>query len=133
MRVVVDTNVLVSGIINPHGLPGRVIDLVVSQAVTLLCDDRILSEYREVLLRPVFAFNRSDVEALLAWIDFTGERVTTGPVEVKLPDPTDLPFLEVAMAGLADALVTGNAKHFTPLRGRHGVSVVSPAQFIRLL
>jgi predicted nucleic acid-binding protein len=107
-----------------------VLDLIASQTVTLLCDDRILSEYREVLVRPAFAFNKADVEALLDFIDFASEHITGRPIDVKLPDPGDLPFLEVAIAGAADALVTGNSKHFKPVRGRHAVSVVSPAEFI---
>jgi uncharacterized protein len=131
--VVFVANPDLSGIINPHGFPGRVLDLIASQAVTLLCDDRILSEYHEVLVRPLFAFNKTDVEALLDFIDFASEHITGKPIDVKLPDPSDLPCLEVAIAGAADDLVTGNSKHFKPVRGRHVVSVVSPAEFIGLL
>jgi hypothetical protein len=46
---------------------------------------------------------------------------------------TCLPFLEVAAAGSADALVTGNLKHFKPARGRHGVSILPPAELLRLI
>ncbi|HWG49274.1 MAG TPA: putative toxin-antitoxin system toxin component, PIN family [Candidatus Acidoferrales bacterium] len=132
MRVVIDTNVLVSGIINPHGPPGRVIDFVVSLILTPLYDDRILSEYRDVLLRPVFGFRRNDVYALLDFVEFAGEHITAGPVSVVLSDPSDLPFVEVAIAGSADALVTGNTKHFTPAR-RHGVSLLTPAALLNLM
>jgi uncharacterized protein len=133
MRVVVDTNVLVSGIFNPHGSPGRVIDSIVSHGLAVLYDDRILSEYREVLLRPLFSFRKSDVDTLLAFIEFAGEYVTAGAVNVRLPDPTDLPFLEVAISGSADALVTGNQRHFKPVGGRHAVSILSPAELLRLI
>jgi putative PIN family toxin of toxin-antitoxin system len=132
MRVVIDTNVLVSGIINPHGPPGRVVDSIVSLVLTPLYDDRILSEYRDVLLRPIFGFRRNDVSALLSFIEFSGEYITSGRVDVALPDPDDLPFVEVAIAGLADALVTGNTKHFTPAR-RLGVSVLTPAALWNLM
>lgn len=132
MSVVIDTNVLVSGIINPHGPPGRVVDSIVSLAITPLYDDRILSEYRDVLLRPVFGFRRNDVSALLNFIEFSGEYITAGRVDVVLPDPDDLPFVEVAIAGLADALVTGNTKHFTPAR-QHGVSILSPAALLNIM
>lgn len=132
MRVVIDTNVLVSGIINPHGPPGRVVDSIVSMAIIPLYDDRILSEYRDVLLRPVFGFRPSDVSALLGFIEFSGEYITAGPVDVVLPDLDDLPFVEAAIAGLADALVTGNTKHFIPAR-RHGVSVLTPAALWNLM
>jgi len=128
---VIDTNVLVSGILNPHGPPGRIVDAVLSEAVTVLHDDRILAEYREVLLRPVFGFPRADVDALLDFIDFAGEHLTAGGIDLVLPDPSDLPILEVAIAGLADALITGNVKHFKPRRGRHDVHVLTPAEFVR--
>jgi putative PIN family toxin of toxin-antitoxin system len=131
MRVVVDTNVLVSGILNPHGPPGRIVDAVLSEALIVLHDDRILGEYREVLIRPAFGFQRADVDAMLDFIEIAGEHLTAGGIDVVLPDSTDLPFLEVAVAGLADALISGNVKHFKPRQGRHDVYVCTPAEFLR--
>jgi uncharacterized protein len=107
MRVVIDTNVLVSGILNPHGYPGRIVDAVLSETVIVLHDDRILADYQEVLQRPAFGFPRADVDAVLDFIDFAGEHLTARGIDLVLPDPSDLPFLEVAIAGLADALVRG--------------------------
>ena len=133
MRLVIDTNVLVSGIINPHGAPGRIVDSIISQAITVLYDDRMLLEYRDVLLRPFFGFRVSDIHALIDFIEHSGEQITAGPIGAVLPDPSDLPFLEVAVAGMADALVTGNLKHFKPVRGRHPVQLLSPADLLRLL
>ena len=49
------------------------------------------------------------------------------------PDPTDLPFLEVAAAGYADALITGNGKHFKRRRGRHDVEICTPGAFVERL
>jgi putative PIN family toxin of toxin-antitoxin system len=131
MRVVIDTNVLVSGIINPHGPPGPIVDAILSEKITVLYDDRILSEYREVLMRPTFGFKRADVETILDFIEVAGEHISTREIDVVLPDATDLPFLEVAIAGVADALITGNLKHFKPRRGQHNVDVCTPAEFLR--
>lgn len=133
MRIVVDTNVLVSGVLNPHGPPGRIVETMLARMFVVLCDDRIMSEYRVVLLRPVFRFETTEMEAMLDHIERTGENIICAPAGLILPDPTDLPFLEVAIAGHADALVTGNLKHFKPKRGHHGVTVLSPAQFVRQL
>lgn len=133
MRVVIDTNVLVSGVINPHGSPGRVVDSILSQAITVLYDDRILLEYRDVLLRPLFGFQAADVNALVDFIGFSGEQITAGPLNITLPDPSDLPFVEVAVAGSADALVTGNLKHFKAVRAHHPVPILSPVDLLRLL
>lgn len=131
MRVVVDTNVMVSGVLNPHGPPGRILSALLSGSITVLHDDRILSEYREVLSRPAFGFRRSDVDVLLDFVEAEGEHVSAESLTVVLPDPDDLPFLEVATAGRADALIAGNVKHFKPRRGQHGVPVTTPADFLR--
>lgn len=131
MRAVIDTNVMVSGVLNPHGPPGRIVNALLSETVTVLHDDRILSEYREVLLRPPFRFPLADVEVLLDFVESAGEHVSTQPLSLVLPDPNDLPFLEVATSGRADALITGNIKHFRPRRGQHRVLVTTPAEFLR--
>lgn len=131
MRVVIDTNVMVSGVLNPHGPPGRIVNALLSEMITVLDDDRILSEYREVLLRPAFGFARSDVEVLLDFVESAGEHVSAEPLSLVLPDPNDLPFLEIATSGGADALITGNIKHFKPRRGQHSVLVTTPADFLR--
>ena len=131
MRAVIDTNVAVSALINRHGPPGRVVAVVLSRSVTILYDDRIFAEYRAVLRRSEFPFLPNEVEEFLDFVETNGEYVSGISTNVVLPDITDLPFLEVAIAGLADALVTGNTKHFKPLRGRHNIRIVTPAEFIR--
>jgi len=133
MRVVLDTNVLISGVLNPHGPPGRILDAAVAGRLKLLHDDRILAEYRAVLLRPAFGFTSRDVDALLDFMVAAGEPVSAAPLLVVLPDPSDLPFLEVATTARVDALVTGNVRHFRPLRGRHTVPVFSPTEFLERL
>ncbi|MDO8880662.1 MAG: putative toxin-antitoxin system toxin component, PIN family [Coriobacteriia bacterium] len=131
MRIVLDTNVLVSGLLSPFGPPGEIVRLVSSGAVKLGVDARILSEYDEVLARPRFGFTHDAVSALLDYIDQASETVASEPLTHRLPDEDDEPFLEVALACGVDHLVTGNAVHF-PEEARAGVSVVSPAQFIEL-
>jgi len=59
--------------------------------------------------------------------------VAARPLDVALPDPDDLPFLEVAAAGHADALVMGNARHFAPARGGHAVAVRTPRELLDVL
>lgn len=124
---------LVSGIISPHGPPGQIVDAILSAAVIVLHDDRILGEYREVLTRPAFGFEPNRIDVLLDYIQSNGEHISARQIDVDLPDLTDLPFLEVAIAGQAAALITGNMKHFQPRRGRHQIYVCMPADFIRRL
>ncbi len=86
-----------------------------------------------MLARPIFGFSRSDVEVLLDFVESAGEHITPEPLSLVLPDRSDLPFLEVAISGRADALITGSIKHFKPRRGRPGVLVTTPADFVRHL
>ena len=131
MKVVLDTNVLVSGFLNPYGVPGEITHMVSSGALTLCYDARILWEYRRVLLRPEFSFNRNNVDALLDEVESSGYLIVPMPLSAGLPDKSDEPFLEVALAGGAECLVTGNLRHY-PEDRRRGVRVVSPVEFVEL-
>lgn len=133
MRVVIDSNVVVSAMISPHGPPAQVVRSALQRDLGLCHDDRILAEYREVLLRPKFGFDAEDVRAMLDGIEWIGETVFANPLSVELPDPDDLPFLEVAAAAKADALVTGNSRHYRPVKGRHDVRVLTPPELVDLL
>ncbi len=128
-RIVLDSNVLVSALLTPFGLPGRVLDMVLAGEIQILYDDRILAEYGEVLTREKFGFARGEVEDLLAFLKAEGELVLASPLNVELPDPDDAMFLEVAVAGRTEAIVTGNGEHFPPNR-RCGIPVLSPAEFL---
>ena len=70
------------------------------------------------------------MDAIVGFIEAFGEYFSGQRLDVVLPDETDLPFVEVAAAGLANALITGNAKDFKPKNGNHDVKVISPAEFI---
>lgn len=129
MRIVLDTNVVVSGLLSPFGPPGEIVRMVTSGAVTLCLDARIFAEYDEVLARPRFGFDPDSVAALLDYVDFRGETVASKPLILRLPDPDDEPFLEVALACDADCLVSGNISHYPP-ELRSGVVVLSPADFM---
>jgi uncharacterized protein len=132
VRIVLDTNVMVSGLWSPFGPPGKIVGLVAAGALPLLLDERILGEYREVLSRNEFGFDPEKVESLLLQVEATGEFVVALPLPERLPDPDDEAFLEVALAAQADFLVTGNLRHF-PARVRQGVAVVSPRDFLEAL
>lgn len=132
MKVVIDTNVLVSGLLKPHNHPGTVVRLLAGGKLQAVYDARILSEYREVLHRPLFGFSSSDVDALLDYVKDSGLLVTAPPLKIHLPDPDDEPFLEVAMAEPGTVLITGNKKHFPP-RACGKVTVYNPAEFMEHL
>ena len=129
MRIVLDTNVLVSGFLSPHGPPGAILRSILAGSITLCLDERILTEYRDVLTRGRFAFASERVGAVLEFIEANGESVLAETLGVELPDPTDTMFVEVASAAGADCVVTGNRKHF-PAERLEGVRVLLPRAFV---
>ena len=127
MRIVLDTNVLVSAVINPHGKPADILNLVLNGDITACFDDRIIAEYRGVLSRGAFGFDPGDVSALIGFIELYGELVNPAPLSIKLDDPGDLMFYEVLASAGADFLVTGNTRHFKAATDRR---IVTPMQFL---
>jgi putative PIN family toxin of toxin-antitoxin system len=129
--IVLDTNVVVSALITPFGNAARILDMVISGDLNLLYDDRILSEYREVLLREKFGFKEYDVDTLLEYIETEGLRIASTISNEPLLDKADIPFLEVAVSGKADALITGNKRHFK-VKSAKGLKILSPEEFLKL-
>lgn len=132
MRIVLDTNVLVSALLSPHGPPARILQLILAGKVVPCFDVRILDECRRVLPRPKFAFDVRHTNELLDFLESTGETVLSVPLQNPLPDADDHAFLEAALAGAAGYLVTGNPRHF-PAKLRCGISVLTPAEFLKAL
>lgn len=129
MRIVLDTNILVSGLLSPFGPPAEVVRMVSSGAVALCLDARIVTEYAEVLARPRFAFDPDAVAALLEQVMHTGLIIAAEPLTARLPDVDDEPLLEVAASSGAEALVTGNIAHF-PREACGDVRVMRPSEFV---
>jgi putative PIN family toxin of toxin-antitoxin system len=127
--IVLDTNVLVSGLLRPHSKPATILRLVATGLLCVAYDERILGEYREVLARPKFPFFSDRIREFLDQVETEGEAIAALPLRPDLPDPDDSPFLEVAVAARVDALITGNPRHY-PARARHGISVLDPAAFL---
>ena len=128
MKVVIDKNVLVSGLLSPYGPPGEIVRMISSGTLSLGFDARLLSEYSQVLRRPKFPFHQEEIDVLLEQIQSKGIVVASEPLARRLADPHDEAFLEVAVTGKVGMLVTGNLKHF-PSSLQH-VKIVSPAVFM---
>jgi putative PIN family toxin of toxin-antitoxin system len=131
VRVVLDTNVVVSAVMTSHGTCAQIIDLLADGVFELHVDDRILAEYDSVLQRPQLKIVPEDAAMLLELIRSIADPVAALPLRVQLPDPGDLPFLEVAAAS-ESLLATGNARHY-PRSSRAGVAVLTPVEFLELI
>lgn len=130
MKIVIDTNVLISGMLNPSGPPGRIVDLLRSGTLRVVVDDRILSEYTDVLRRRYFLryFRESEREDVIEYLSRNSHYTLSRIVAHDIPDQGDVPFLEIALSE-GVPLITGNLKHY-PAHARMGCNVLSPRQFI---
>ena len=126
MKIVLDTNVLVSALLNPHGPPASILNLVINSKIRLLYDNRILQEYIEVLHREKFGFNTASIDALISFFLSEGDYIAAEPVEIKFKDEDDCVFCEVMTSGEADFLITGNLAHFPK-----DAKIVRPADFLK--
>jgi len=134
VRVVVDTNVLVSGLISSRGAPARIVEAILDQRIVPIFSKETFSELHAVLGRSKFKryFTKSGlrVRAVLANLAAVGEFVEPRSVRQKIRDPKDRPFLEVAAAlPPPDFIVTGDKDFEDGIYGE--VPVLSPAVFIR--
>ncbi len=129
MRLVIDTNVIVAALLNPGRTPDRALAAVLARGDTILHDARLVEEYRDVMARPKFRrVDPARTDALLASLLGRGEDLgVVAPWAGALLDADDRAFVEVALAGRADAVVTGNTRHYpTDL----AFEVLSPAELI---
>jgi len=129
VTIVVDTNIIVSGLIKSFSESSKIINLILSGKIRLAYDNRILNEYEEVLKRKKFNINFKHIESIISQIKEEGVYISTIPLKGSLPDKDDEPFLEVAFAGKIDVIITGNKKHF-PHEICKNINVLSPSEFL---
>lgn len=112
---VIDTNVIVSAMLKWDSVPGSIMNLVLDGPITPLVNDKILEEYRDVLLRPKFHFPPRSIEVFLDELKQNSQYVNAQKIDEYLPDAKDAVFYEVVMEKRKEEnayLVTGNLKHF---------------------
>jgi len=112
LRLIIDTNIVVSAALKPDGLPRTVLLLAITKPARLYVSDAILAEYGEVLARPELKIRkglRQQVQQLIK--DHSQTVKPSRPLQITR-DPDDNIFLECADAARADYLVTGNPRHF---------------------
>ena len=130
LRLVIDTNVIVSAALQPKGLPRTILLLALTKPARLYVSRSILEEYSDVLARPELSIRKGLRQQLLQLIKNRSYTVApTRRLEVT-SDPDDNIFLECADAARADYLVTGNLKHFP--RFWKTTKIITPREFISL-
>jgi putative PIN family toxin of toxin-antitoxin system len=112
IRVVLDTNIIVSALLQPLGPPAQVFELALGSVMQLCVSGGIYAEYEEVVSRPRFQRSAETIAATLRAVRENGHWVRpTDAVRVCVDADDDI-FLECAQAAEAEYLVTGNLRHF---------------------
>jgi uncharacterized protein len=130
LRLVIDTNVLISAAIKPAGLQRTVLLLAITKPARLYVSRPILEEYRDVLARPELQIRKGLRRQLLQLIKNHSHIVVPARHLEVTHDPNDNIFLECADASRADYLVTGNQKHFP--RFWKMTKIITPREFVSL-
>jgi putative PIN family toxin of toxin-antitoxin system len=126
MKVVLDTNVIVSAFINPRGAPGDILSLLLSKKITICYDNNIFSEYAEVLKKSKFNFDALLVDEFLDFIRVNGEYILAEPQKTAFDDEDDKVFYDVYKSGNANYIITGNKKHFPKEK-----NIITPREYIQ--
>jgi putative PIN family toxin of toxin-antitoxin system len=129
MRVVVDTNIIVSALMNVHGTPAKILSLILNGNIKVLYDNRIIFEYFDMLSRKEFSFSEGIINDMIDYFKHDSEFINAEYLKISFSDETetDKKFYEVYKSGEAQYLITGNKKHF-PKED----SIVLPKNFIQV-
>lgn len=124
MKVVIDTNVLVSSFWKPDSAVASILKSVLKYDIVLCYSEEIINEYKEVLQRPKFNFDAQEINDLFDAIERKGEFVIPERLDIDFIDEDDKPFYEIAKY-LNIPLVTGNLKHYPD-----DAVAISPTDFL---
>lgn len=125
---VVDTNVIVSGVLFPASKPGRVLDLLLDGRLNCVASVELLSEYRDILKRPKSGLDAGQVDLLVDGIEGLASVIVPRPQSTVLSDdPKDQFVIDLAVCASA-YIVTGNTKHFASYP-----KTLSPSELLTML
>jgi putative PIN family toxin of toxin-antitoxin system len=131
LRLVLDTNIIVSAALKPEGLQRTVLLLATIKPATLYVSEAILEEYREVFARPELKIRKGLRLQMLQFIRSHSHVVKASRAIRATKDPDDNKFLECADAARADYLLTGNQRHFPKFWKK--TKVITSREFIGIV
>ncbi len=129
MKVVVDTNVFISGVFFT-GPPYHILKAWRDGRIEILLSREIFDEYHRVGNELVYKFPKIDLNRILEYLLIHAEFVFISDLPMQIcDDPDDDKFIACAIAGKSDLIVSGD-KHLLRVSGYEGINVLTPRQFI---
>lgn len=137
LKIVLDANVFVSALINPHGKPAQILNYVFENKIRLFTSPSIIEELQRVLSYPKLVKRHglekeelkkfvSDLLSIMSLVE--GKKA----IDVIVEDPTDNNYLSCALDAKADFIVSGDI-HLLNLREYEGTQIITPTQFLEML
>lgn len=111
MRMVIDTNIIVSALLSPNGAACQVLSDVLDGKYEVFVSEEIFQEYADVLHREKFGFDEDIIDYLLDWFRNNAVWVEVTKSDIRMPDEKDRVFFDIAKCCRA-RLLTGNIKHY---------------------
>lgn len=111
MRLVVDTNIIVSALLSADGAAFRVLSDVLDGKYAVIISREIFEEYEDVLRRDKFGFDEDVIQFLLGWFKENAVWIETVKSDIPMKDEKDRAFFDVAKCCKA-RLLTGNSRHY---------------------
>ncbi|MBI5047540.1 MAG: putative toxin-antitoxin system toxin component, PIN family [Deltaproteobacteria bacterium] len=132
MKVVIDTNVLVSSFQNPDGNPKKIIDMWKRGDFIFCISEAILLEYIEVLDRMNIPKQKikemAELFKMRAYVEIISDTIR---IDIIKDDPNDNKFIECAVAANAQYIISGD-KHLKALKEYGNIKILSPSEFLNL-
>jgi len=131
IRVVLDTNILVSALITYGGNEWKVFREVVEGRVLSLTSEAIIDEFLEVIAEPRFGYSKFQISIIfLSLIDMPYMVIPTEELNVIKDDPSDNKILECAVSGNAQYIISGD-KHLLALGEYQGIKIINSSDFLK--
>jgi putative PIN family toxin of toxin-antitoxin system len=131
LKVVLDTNVIVSGLNFPKSNPAKILILVASGEITNVISRHILNETKRILINKFF-WLREEVEAIEGWLKAFSKSVNPESRLAVIVDDPDNRILECGLEGQADFIISGD-HHLADLENYQGIKIVDPATFLAII
>ena len=129
MRIVLDTNVFISGIFF-SGPPSQILNAWKNTKFQIVLSQEILKEYQRVAVSLADKFTTIDILPIIELVIIHGQFIDTKGFEVSVcDDPDDNKFIECAIAGNNKIIVSGD-KHLLKVSGFQGITVLKPREFV---
>ena len=129
MRIILDTNVFISGIFF-SGPPSQILKEWQTKSFQIALSEEIFSEYQRVADELSYNYPQVDIAPIIELVTVHGQLIDTKGIDISIcEDPDDDKFIECAIAGKCDIIVSGD-KHLLKLSGYKGIKILTPREFV---